>query len=219
MARVAGAQRKFKDYPIYQVDKIKIGKSEIDAPIKLIGEDNERCEKYANHRFEAACKLTDGMIGIELLRSHKVYLDLAHKKFALFKGEYSLKNGIGFNFQNQRNILVKVKINGKCFENFLFDTGAGSSDISYELLKKLKLPIYGDEVITIMDTEGHTEESRYHKANHLCLGDVCNDKFVLMPAHYHKLVKSYKRNGIIGFDFLEGKQVIIDFPNKTIFMN
>lgn len=207
--KYAGAQRIWSRADIVEVKNMKIGDTTLDV-IKCAVNETEK----------------DGIIGMDVIRDRPIYIDLLGKTFS-FESKYKkLKNKVPFILKNESDILISVKINDKEIHNLIFDTG-GSTNLSDDLVMSLKLPRHSGvinangeneiERVVSVDATGNEEESFYHIASVFCVASECKKNQKVLSVKYHKFVKSYKRNGMLGLDFFSGYKILIDIKNNNLF--
>ncbi|MBT4760225.1 MAG: hypothetical protein HOO06_00885 [Bdellovibrionaceae bacterium] len=170
-AKIAGAQRKWKKVNIYRLPHFQIGSKKLPN-IELTG------SKLSGY---------DGILGIDILKKLKIItIDLVKNKIH-FKHIKNFTTTSSFQLMHGKKILIPIRINNKTFKHFIFDTGGGTSDISYNLQRLLQLKKTGNTV-NIVDVNGVVEKSYFVEASSFCLKNYCKKNFQIMPAKYHNLV-------------------------------
>lgn len=202
-AKYAGANRVYKTTNIYRLPELSVCG-------RLIKDINVT-------EYNMVIDDADGLLGMDVFKKYSLFIDLISNQMTLLDEPKRLKHQMSFDFVNKEDVLLKARINGKEYGNFLFDTGAGTTDCTHEIVNEANLKEQKDRAITIRDATGNEEKTFYVAADEFCLGEICKKSFDLMPAKYHSLEKRYKRNGILGFDIMSGHRFSLDISGSTLF--
>jgi hypothetical protein len=199
--KTSGAHRVWRTNSVYQVNNFSIGIFS-SSKVKFVGDLPNGPE--------------DGTLGIDILQeASPVLLDLKNNIIELQSRTY-MEKFVNFKLMNKRDILVTIRINNKKFNNFKFDTGGGRSDVSQDLQDILNLPKTG-VIISMIDSSGVAKDTYEVIADKFCMGELCKHSLKIMPAGYHRHVKSYRRNGLVGYDLISGSKIKIDFEKLKVF--
>lgn len=136
----------------------------------------------------------DGVIGLELFLNKGIIIDYINKKFVVIDGkipeEYDVDDWHELTFKVDRfgvSIFVQMD-NEKETRRFILDTGANISIIKPEFIS------YKNSAISNL------------KLNNLDLGD-----FLI---YNYNLPVDFEPDGILGYNFLEGRMIYIDFEKR-----
>ena len=200
-----GTKKEWITHFFYKADKFQVGKNTF-TNVELLG--RKDFWEYD----------VDGMICAGLLKKDQnLYLDFKDQSFLVTPKEITLSHSLPFVYQDEREILVVVKINGTDVANFNFDTGSHVVHIAQEMSEKLNLKSVQGEEIQIGDTKGDIEKAKFVIAPYFCLGELCAKDLKLVSSGIHQHQKDFQRNGILGYPFFQGHKFIISFPKKIIY--
>jgi len=108
---------------------------------------------------------------------------------------------------------VRVQIGGKGFD-FILDSGADAIAIDNDAADKLGLTLYGKSTVTIAGSVANRKSVVPEmQIGELRLHDVAVDVLPLPPGDIDTETKSV---GLLGFDFLRGAAVVVDYDRGTV---
>lgn len=122
---------------------------------------------------------------------------------------------IPFEFIYNKIVLVKASVNNNSSEYFLFDTGAGSTVVDKEYMKKLGVSIKGE--IPVRTLDGYAETGRA-EIDLFSLSDlqIENVTFGTMDISENMKLPDKKIVGILGGDILSMFVLKVNFDEKLI---
>jgi predicted aspartyl protease len=113
-------------------------------------------------------------------------------------------------------IILDVKINGKGPFTFFLDTGAGATLLTPKVAKSLglKLERRGDAAFAL----GEKSELSLGRVASISIGDTSIKDFEIAVLDIDNISKGVGRqlDGIIGYTFLKGFRITIDYPKQTV---
>lgn len=129
---------------------------------------------------------------------------------------------VKFKITKTQHLLIKAKING-VRGNFILDTGASNSCVSFEHIAVFNLN--AEDSKTMASGAGATGMlTQTARANKLQLGSWKNSDFDLVifdMSHVNEALTAYKSktvDGIIGADVLLKGKAIIDYANHYLYL-
>lgn len=129
---------------------------------------------------------------------------------------------VKFKITKTQHLLIKAKING-VRGNFILDTGASNSCVSFEHIALFNLN--AEDSKTMASGAGATGMlTQTARANKLQLGSWKNSDFDLIifdMSHVNEALQAYKSkavDGIIGADVLLKGKAIIDYANFYLYL-
>lgn len=129
---------------------------------------------------------------------------------------------VKFKITKTQHLLIKAKING-VRGNFILDTGASNSCVSFEHIALFNLN--AEDSKTMASGAGATGMlTQTARANKLQLGSWKNSDFDLVifdMSHVNEALTAYKSktvDGIIGADVLLKGKAIIDYANHYLYL-
>lgn len=129
---------------------------------------------------------------------------------------------VKFKITKTQHLLIKAKING-VRGNFILDTGASNSCVSFEHIALFNLN--AEDSKTMASGAGATGMlTQTARANKLQLGSWKNSDFDLIifdMSHVNEALTAYKSktvDGIIGADVLLKGKAIIDYANHYLYL-
>ncbi|RVT79687.1 acid protease [Flavobacterium sufflavum] len=129
---------------------------------------------------------------------------------------------VKFKITKTQHLLIKAKING-VRGNFILDTGASNSCVSFEHIALFNLN--AEDSKTMASGAGATGMlTQTARANKLQLGSWKNSDFDLIifdMSHVNEALQTYKSkavDGIIGADVLLKGKAIIDYANFYLYL-
>jgi hypothetical protein len=158
----------------------------------------------------------DGIIGNELLSKYVLFLDYKEKKIGLLNQDEKQKI-IGMNewmvikYTNSKaGLLLPIKINGKLL-NFIFDTGAAviDNENSYGLMRK-------SSVVKQSLFEITKENMNVVSLKNI---EIAGNKFEEMGFLQVDLPEQFPADGLIGYNLVKERKVVIDYKNNVMYLN
>lgn len=158
-----------------------------------------------------------GVIGANFLDDFCVEIDYANKEFFLrdqkFDSNIPLIPFTPNKAKGKYLVVVDASINDSDPFPFIVDTGAGGSLINMDIADSLSLDIVDSEIMIRSPTG--TTQAKTTKVNKFetPFGSFSDQNFLLMPLS-HLSNGERTLGGIIGFNFLMDKKLLIDYPNS-----
>ncbi|MFW9788217.1 MAG: aspartyl protease family protein [Candidatus Thorarchaeota archaeon] len=163
----------------------------------------------------------EGVLGFTTLRHCTMSLNYNEKLFKLHKGISERKlNWISFKFIKDSHLVgVPVHINDKGPFDFVLDTGAGNTVITPELATRIGLdpkPGWG-----IARGIGGDYELMLTEVQKLAVGnaEISHTSAVVLDLSKVSPKGKLIEHGILGFDFLNRFETVIDYPRKRLAFN
>lgn len=157
----------------------------------------------------------EGVLGYTTLKHCTMSLNYNEKRFTLKKGNSDRDlNWTPFKFIKDSHLVgIPVHINRKGPFDFVLDTGAGNTVVTPELAAKVGLepkPVHG--IARGIGGDYQLELAEVHK---LAVGDADISYTSAVVLDLSKVSPKGKlvENGIIGYDFLNRFETVIDYPN------
>ncbi|MCY3412128.1 MAG: aspartyl protease family protein [Candidatus Heimdallarchaeota archaeon] len=155
-----------------------------------------------------------GAIGVNFLRNY--YLEVDYKAKEIYLGQSRGTDELHPFFPDKAKanylLVVNAAINGDHEYPFIIDTGAGGSLINQDVAMDMNLEIR-DSPVMIRSPSGTTRAKETTVSSFsTSFGTFEDQSFLLMPLSH--LAEGEKNlGGIIGFNYLRDKKLIIDYPN------
>ena len=176
--------------------------------------DLEHIEDEILHRFE-------GLVGSSIFNQSILILDYKNQLWGTASEVPTRKLDVSIPFTLQDHfIVVEIEIGGRVMRMIL-DTGAEVSiidGISTVYLKKKSLKDSG--VTSIQSASSENAQSKNITINRFNMGKHVerNHEFSILDFDFINEGMTEKLDGLIGYPFLEGKKIAIDFPARKIYI-
>jgi predicted aspartyl protease len=113
-------------------------------------------------------------------------------------------------------VILQAKVNNRGPFTFVLDTGASGSLINLDFAKQVELPLTKGEM-KVMSPSGPLD-SYETQVDSIATSfkTMENRKLAVAPLSHLNPDKSNILAGILGYDFLKGTELIIDYPRQKI---
>jgi predicted aspartyl protease len=163
----------------------------------------------------------DGVLGYTTLKHCTMSLNYNEKRFKLRKGESDRDlKWTPFKFINDSHLVgVPVHINGQGPFVFALDTGAGNTVMTPELANRIGLE--PKDVPGIARGIGGDFQLKLAEVHKLAVGEaeISYTSAVILDLSTVSPKGKLIENGIIGYDFLNRFETVIDYPNMRFSFN
>ncbi|MHA2171825.1 MAG: retropepsin-like aspartic protease [Candidatus Kariarchaeaceae archaeon] len=169
-------------------------------------------------KLQRACSsFANGVIGHSFLKKYHLVINYPNKKLKLLQEPAIVKGLQSFEYLLCTHVVtIEVEVNGTGPHIFALDTGASGSLINTDFVKEVGLSLEKSE-FEVMSPSGPLEtyetkvdsiQSQFKSMN--------EQKLPVAPLSHLSQGSDRILAGILGYDFLKGTELIIDYPNQKI---
>ena len=187
-------------------------------PLTIMGEDYPCYPSIMGFNIQSVIELLgrdiDAILGMDILNDYSMVVDCQQGLLTISDGDESFLDAASMPIQLTMNyVTTQTRVADKSLR-FIIDTGAQLSYINPEHIQGQPSIGQRDDFHPIM---GRYQVTVYDINIHLAGVDL-QAQCGASPALVQQLIAIFDADGIIGYDLFASRKVVLDFPEKTLYV-